>query len=204
MQTAPDDAPVPTATVRQRLGDVTFAAAPTVAFLVVNALGETTAAAVAAAAVVALGAFAWRLYRREPLRKAAPGVLIVAVCASAAAVTGQARGFFLVPTLVPFVVIVVCLATIAVGRPLTGIVLNRIAGGPPSWHQLRSLRRVYTASTAVCVAVNVVNAVVQVVFYRADNPVVLGIAHIATGPVFGVIVAVTLLLARREINTLAH
>jgi hypothetical protein len=48
-------------------------------------------------------------------------------------------------------------------------------------------------------AVNIVNATVQVVFYRADEPIVLGIAHIATGPVFATLVAVTLICARRAI-----
>ena len=49
-------------------------------------------------------------------------------------------------------------------------------------------------------AVNIVNATVQVVFYRADEPIVLGVAHIATGPVFAAIVAVTLICARRVIT----
>lgn len=73
-------------------------AAPTVAFLVANAVTGALVPAVAAAGVVAAAAFGWRLHRREPPHKAVPGVLIVAICAAVAAVTGQARGFFLVPT----------------------------------------------------------------------------------------------------------
>ena len=37
----------------------------------------------------------------------------------------------------------------------------------------------------------------QAVFYLGNNPVVLAAAHIATGPVFAVIAAVTIVLARR-------
>ena len=62
------------------------------------------------------------------------------------------------------------------------------------------LRRVYTITTLVAAAVNVVNAAVQAVFYLGNDPVVLAAAHIATGPVFAVIVAVTIVLARRAIN----
>jgi hypothetical protein len=88
-------------------------------------------------------------------------VLLVAACAGTAALTGEARDFFLVPTLIPFAVILVCLATIAVGRPLTGLALNRLAGGPTDWPRIPRLRRVYTISTLACVAINTVNAVVQ-------------------------------------------
>lgn len=180
--------------------ELLLVAAPTVAFLVANAVTGALVPSVVAAVVAAAAVVGWRSYRREPLRKAVPGLVIVAVCAAVAAVTGQARGFFLVPTLVPFAVMLVCLASVAAGRPLTGIVLNRLSGGPPDWYRVPQLRRVHVMATLVCVAVNVVNAIVQVAFYRADEPVVLGIAHIATGPVFATIVAVTLVFARRAIT----
>jgi hypothetical protein len=38
---------------------------------------------------------------------------------------------------------------------------------------------------------------VQAIFYLGNEPVALAAAHIATGPVFAVIVAVTIVLARR-------
>jgi Protein of unknown function (DUF3159) len=183
--------------IGHRAVELLLAAAPTVAFLVADAVAGSLAPALITAGVVAVAAAGWRLYRRERLRKALPGVLVVAVCAAVAAVTGQARGFFLVPTLVPFAVIAVCLGTLAAGRPLTGILLNRVAGGPSDWRRVPRLRRVHVLATLACVAVNVVNACVQVVFYRADDTLVLGAAHIATGPVFAAIVAVTVVGARR-------
>jgi len=190
----------PAHAVGRRVGELSLVAAPTAAFLVVTVVAGGLVPSVLAAAVVAVAVFGWRRYRRQPLRKAVPGLLIVAVCAVAAAATGQARGFFLVPTLVPFVVVLVCLASIVAGRPLTGIVLNRISGGPPDWYRMLRLRRVHLVATLACVAVNIVNATVQVVFYRADEPIVLGVAHIATGPLFAAIVAVTLVCARRVIT----
>lgn len=111
--------------------------------------------------------------------------------------TGQARGFFLIPALIPFAVIAVCAVSVAAGRPLTGLLLNRVCGGPPDWPAVGPLRRVYTVSTLVAAAINVINAAVQVTFYRADDPLVLAAVHVATGPVFAVLVAITVVSARR-------
>lgn len=171
-------------------------AAPTVAFVAANAVGDLTAGLVTAA-VTAIAAFGWRLYRRQPVRQAVLGLLVVAACAVVAAVTGEARGFFLIPALIPFAVIAVCVTTVLIGRPLTGIVLNRVAGGPANWRSVPRLRRIHTVSTLTCAAVNVVNGALQVIYYRGNQPLVLGAVHIATGPVFAVIVAVTIACVRR-------
>ena len=55
----------------------------------------------------------------------------------------------------------------------------------------------HLVATLVCAAVNVVNGALQVIFYQANQPLVLGALHVATGPVFAVIVAVTIGFARR-------
>jgi hypothetical protein len=196
----PPPAPARSGPVRRAV-DLALTAAPTAAFLTTNAISAALPPALLAAGGVAVAVFGWRIYRRERLRKAFPGVLIVAICAAVAAATGQARGFFLVPTLIPFAVIALCVTTIAIGRPLTGLLLNRIAGGPGNWYGISRLRRVYFISTSTAVAINVVNAAVQVAFYRADEPVVLGAAHVATGPVFAGLVAGTIVFARRAITT---
>ncbi|MFG1807540.1 DUF3159 domain-containing protein [Streptomyces sp. NPDC049040] len=182
--------------LRHKAPGVLIAALPTVAFLVADAAASLTTGLIAAA-VAAVAGFGWRLIRKEKLRQAVIGLATVSVCATVAALTGEARGFFLVPALIPFVVVAVCLASIVVGRPLTGVILNKVSGGPSDWRSEAPLRRVHTVSTWVCVAVNVVNAALQVVYYRGNDPVVLGIVHIATGPVFAAIVAATIVFARR-------
>jgi hypothetical protein len=58
------------------------------------------------------------------LRGALTGLLLVAACAAVAGVTGQERGFFLIPALIPYVVVAVCVASVLAGRPLTGMILN--------------------------------------------------------------------------------
>ena len=179
-----------------RVESAVVAAAPTVAFLVADAVGSLPVA-VGVAAATAVAVFGWRLHRRAGLGSAAIGLVLVAACATVAVVTGQARGFFLIPALIPFAVIAVCVGTVIAGRPLTGLVLNKVIGGPPRWWTRPRLRRVHVVATLACAAVNVVNGALQVVFYQADQPIVLGALHIATGPVFAVIVAVTIGFARR-------
>jgi hypothetical protein len=181
---------------RGRISGLVVTAAPTVVFVVADAMMPLTVALVVAGATAVAG-FAWRLSQRQSLRGALTGLLLVAACAAVAAVTGQERGFFLIPALIPFVVVAVCAGSVLAGRPLTGVILNRVAGGPAQWRDIAPLRRVYVVSTVVCAAVNVVNAAVQTVFYLANEPVVLAAAHVATGPVFAVIVGVTVVFARR-------
>ena len=76
----------------------------TLAFVPVNALAGLHAALLAALGV-AVVAFVGRQYRGEPLRPALVGLLVVAACAAVAAGLGQARGCFLLPATIPFVMI---------------------------------------------------------------------------------------------------
>jgi hypothetical protein len=179
-----------------RVSSTVVAAAPALVFVAADAAGPLDAA-LAAAGGVALAGLGWRAYRRQGVKHALTGLLLVAACAAVAAVTGQERGFFLIPALIPFAVVVVCVGSVLAKRPLTGVLLNRVSGGPAGWREMPALRRVYTASTLACAAVNVVNAALQAVFYVANDPVMLAVVHIATGPVFAVIVAVTVVFARR-------
>lgn len=192
------------AAVRQTWSDphrwvgVGVAAAPTLVFVAVSAFADLNPAIVAAGATALLG-LGLRLVRRDPLRSALVGILIVAACATAATVTGEARGFFLLPAMIPFAVVVVCLVTILVRRPLTGLLLNKVTGGPPDWYDNRGLRRVHLGATWAAIGINVVNAVVQVIFYVANDTAVLAVAHIATGPIFATLVAVTVVAVRKTL-----
>jgi hypothetical protein len=177
---------------------VGVAAAPTIVFVVMTAAWALYPAIIGAG-VTAIAGLVVRLARRESLRSAVIGVLIVGVCAAVAAVTGQARGFFLLPAMIPFVVILVCLITIVVRRPLTGLLLNKVTGGPANWNQYRPLRRVHLTATWAAIGINTVNAVLQVIFYTRNDTIVLAVAHIATGPAFATLVAVTIVAARRNL-----
>jgi uncharacterized protein DUF3159 len=177
---------------------IVVAAAPSLAFVLVNVVASLYPAIIAAAVTAAAG-LGYRLARRQSPRSALAGILIVAVGAILAAVTGEARGFFLVPTLIPFAVILICLATMIARRPLTGLILNRVTGGPPDWYRDPALRRVHLIATGAALAINVINATVQAIFYGRGDTVVLAVAHAATGPVFATLVAVTVVAVRRTL-----
>jgi hypothetical protein len=174
-------------------------AAPAVAFVVITPLGGLTAG-LAGAGLTAVGVFLLRLARREPLGGAVAGLALVGLCALGAGLTGEERGFFLLPTALPAVVLLVCVGSVVVRRPLTGVLLNRLAGGPSSWRHDRHLRRVYDVTTLIAVGVNVVNVALQLFFYAADQTAVLAVAHAATGPVFAALVAGTLVAVRRRLT----
>lgn len=179
-----------------RLSGLIEATAPTIVFVLVNARTSLYPALVAAGAT-AIASFAYRLSRRQPLRRTAVGLVIVGASAAVAAVTGQARGFFLLGVLLPFAIIAVCVVSILARRPLTGLILNRVAGGPVDWYAMPRLRRVHMIATLACVALSVVNATLQAIFYLADVTFLLAAEHVAAITAFATILAVTIVFARR-------
>ncbi|MDT7771210.1 MAG: hypothetical protein QOC67_134 [Pseudonocardiales bacterium] len=131
----------------------------------------------------------------------AVGPLIAGACAAIAVFTGEARAFFLVPILIPFVAIAICLTSLLVRRPLAGLLLNRIAGGRPGWPEDPRLVRLYSVATLVCIAVNVVNFAVQISLFYADQTGWLAVAHIVSPVLFGVVMVGTIVLARRVLGS---
>jgi Protein of unknown function (DUF3159) len=175
---------------------IAVAAAPTVAFVIANTFGGLMWAFIALA-VSAPVAFGVRLARRESLRAALIGLVIAAVCALVAALTGEARGFFLLPTLLPAGWTLLFLGSVLVGRPLTGVALNRLAGGPRDWRHNAPLRRVYTATTWAAAGICFVNFVLRVVLYITEQLAVLAAVEVATVPVPFALAAFTVPAARR-------
>ncbi|MBW0121245.1 SDR family oxidoreductase [Pseudonocardia oceani] len=172
---------------------------PTVAFVVGNGLGGLPWAFIALA-VAAPAAFGVHLVRREPVRAAAVGLVVAAVCALVAALAGEARAYFLVPTLLPVAWTLVFLGSVLVGRPLTGVALNRLAGGPRDWRRHAPLRRVYTITSLVAAAIALVNAVVRAGLYLADQLAVLAVVEVAVIPVPFAVAASTVVAARRAVR----
>jgi hypothetical protein len=172
------------------------AAAPTIAFVAVEAVAGLGTALVALA-VTAVLACAVRLARREPPGAAVAGVLVAAVCAGVAAVAGEARAFFLPTTLLPAVFVAAHVVSLIARRPLMGIVVNPLVGGPSAWREHRELRRVYTVSTLVILVMAGANLLVRVLFYLESQLAVLAAIQVGVPALFAVHFAVTVVLARR-------
>jgi hypothetical protein len=186
-----------------RSGGVTgivVAAAPAVAFVVADALGGLTWAFVALA-VAAPVAFGVRLARRESLRGALVGLAVAGVCAAVAAFSGEARAFFLLPTLIPAALGVFFLGSVLVRRPVTGMLFNRLVSGPADWREHPRLLRVYTLTTLAGVVLHALNLALRGVAYLANQTAVLAALGVAAVPMFAALAAATLIAARRAITT---
>ncbi|MBB2903250.1 hypothetical protein FHR75_004092 [Kineococcus radiotolerans] len=184
----------------QRVGGpvgLASAAAPTIAFVVADAAAGLVPALIALL-VTAVAACVVRLVRRESPGAAAAGLLVAAVCAGVAAVTGQARGFFLPAMVVPVLFVLAYTASLLARRPLMGFVVNPLAGGPRTWRTHRPLRRLYTASTVVGLGLAGLTLAARVVFYLADQPAALAVVQVASTTSFALHFAATVVLARRS------
>ena len=187
--------------VLDRMARVLSLVLPTIAFMALDAVAGLGIAAIGAVAVAAVIS-GWRLLRRESGWQAVIGLLLAGSCALVAALTGQPRGFFLVPMAVPLLALVVCVASVSVGRPLTGIVGNRLVGGPARWWRISPLRRRYSSTTLAIAGFSLVSLVVQVVLYQANQPGWLAVTHIAAAPMWLGVTAIVLLLGRRAVSRL--
>ncbi|MBX9245822.1 DUF3159 domain-containing protein, partial [Actinotalea ferrariae] len=138
-----------------------------------------------------------RIARREPTGAAVGGVVVAAVCATVAAVAGEARAFFLPTMALPAVFVIAYLVAFAAGRPLAGLMVNRVAGGPRDWVRHPALRRVYLVSSLIGLAMASANLVGRVAFYVADDPGALAAIQVGAMTAFALHFAVTLVVARR-------
>jgi hypothetical protein len=175
------------------------AAAPTIAFVSADAAAGLEMA-FAALAVTAVVACLVRLARRESPGAAVAGLVVAGVCAAVAALAGEARAFFLPTMVVPAIFVLVYVISLAAGRPLMGIMINPLTGGPRHWRQHSALRRTYTVSSLIGLTMAAANLLVRIVFYLADQPGILAAIQVGATSLFAVHFAVTLVVARRVVS----
>ena len=116
---------------------------PTVAFIVANAI-DGLRTGIWAALGTAFLVFLLRLVRRESVQQAVSGLFGVGIAVAIAAASGQARDFFVVGILRNAVVGVILLGSIALRRPLVGVIAEFLAPshlGAMAAHRLPGLRR---------------------------------------------------------------
>jgi len=177
---------------------IAAAALPTAAFVAANSIGGLNWAFIALAVATPV-AFGIRIARREPVRAAVVGLVIAGVCAAVAALSGDARAFFLIPTVIPAVGMVVSLGSLLIRRPLTAPVLNRLANGPRDWRHHPALRRVYTITTWFAVAFFGINFVLRLVAYLAEQLAILTVLEVAAAPAGLALAAFSIVAARRAV-----
>lgn len=186
-----DPHPAPTGpTIAEAVGGplgIAEATLPFIAFTVVwTATGQdeiTTAAIVAVAISGVLAGL--RLLRRESTQFAISGLVGVAIGAFVAARTGEASGFFLPGILINAGWITLYLGSIAIRRPLLGLVISRFTGEGTAWRTDRDRYRRYQLASWVWVGVFGTRLAIQVPLYLSDAVGPLAVAKIVTGiPLF--------------------
>lgn len=177
-------------------------AVPTVVFIVVN-VASSLRAAIWSAVGAALLLTIYRLIRRQSIQQAVSGLFGVLVAAVIAARTGHARDYFLFGIWTSFAYAVPFAVSVAVRRPLVGVLWEFLDPSPPDpddrpWHKRRGLFAAYAWSTVAVTAVFLARGGVQAALYHRDATGWLAAARIAMGyPLFIAAVGLSFWLVRR-------
>jgi hypothetical protein len=160
-----------------------ISALPTVVFVAVNAFAGLRPAVIAAVASAAAAAL-YRLARKESLQQAGGSLIGVVIAALIVARTGQARDYFLVGILTSFAYAAVFAGSIAIRRPLVGVIwefLDPSATGGRPWRRVRPLLRAYDKATAAALLLFGSRAVVQTSLFQRNATGWLAAARLAMG-----------------------
>jgi hypothetical protein len=174
-------------------------ALPTVAFIVVYTITSETNPSAAAAVGLALVLAAARVVRRDSPRNALSGLVGVAFAAFIATRSGRAENFFLPGLLANAAYAAAFLGSIALRRPLVGILVEHLGHGHPGWRENPVLVRGYNQASLLWAGLFIVRIVVQLPLYLAGAVVALGVARTAMGlPLFALGIWLTWLMIRRH------
>ena len=154
--------------------------APGVTLVVIDTfapLGWAIVGALGAAAAVAV----LRKARGQTLRQAGLGLIGLGGAAALAAITGDAKTYFLPGILLNAFWALVTIVSIIIGRPLLGYVIALIDRGYAHWQNEAGLRRAATIATAMWATVFTLRACVQGYLYTHDHVHWLAPARLSMG-----------------------
>ncbi|MEA2130305.1 MAG: hypothetical protein QOJ85_3196 [Solirubrobacteraceae bacterium] len=173
---------------------------PAVAFVVAyTASGSDTNTAAAVAVGLALVLAVARLVRRESPQHALSGLIGVGFAAFIATRSGKAENFFLPGLLANAAYASAFLISLAVRRPLVGIIVTKLDGEDGRWREDPRRMRAFARATWMWAGLFLLRLLIQLPLYLAGAVVALGVARTALGlPVFGLGLWLTWLLVRRS------
>ena len=164
-------------------------------------LYPAAAAAVGTGVLVALV----RAARRQPLRPAFGGFVGVAVAATLAARSGEARDFFLADIWWYFTAATVLTVSILLRRPLVGVLWSASRGVGMWWRHDRTSRRRYDIATAVLAAVFATRFIVMQRLYDGNEVGWLTVSKIALNyPLWAAALVVAVWAGRGADHRLGH
>jgi hypothetical protein len=201
MVDTPHREPAPALNLREAVGGplgMAETSLPAVAFVVAYTVsGSNTNTAAAVAVALALVLTVARLARRESPRHALSGLVGVAFAAFVATRSGRAEDFFLPGLLANALYASAFLVSLAVRRPLVGIIVTKLDGEDDRWRDDPRRMRAFVRATWLWAGVFLLRLVVQLPLYLAGAVVALGVAKTAMGlPVFGLALWLSWLLVR--------
>ncbi|WP_260855589.1 DUF3159 domain-containing protein [Curtobacterium sp. 9128] len=174
---------------------------PGFAFLVVYAVTKELVPSVVIPVVVGLVFVVLRLVQRQSLAMSFAGILGVAISAGLALITGKAESNFIPGIVINLVCLLVLLVTLAIRRPLIGLVVGLLAqgedGGPMDWRSDPAKRRVLTVATWMWAGLFALRLVIEIPLYlTAQVELLAGIKLITGVPLYAALLWVTWLLVR--------
>jgi hypothetical protein len=173
---------------------------PVVAFIVAYTVsGSDTNTAAAVAVGLALVLSVARLVRRQSPIHALSGLIGVGFAAFIATRSGRAEDFFLPGLLANVAYASAFLISLAVRRPLVGIIVASLDGEGSEWRSDPLRVRAFVRATWLWAVLFMLRLAAQLPLYLAGAVVALGVVKTAMGlPLFGIGVWLTWLLVRRH------
>lgn len=142
-----------------------------------------------------------RLYKRQTLQFAFSGVIGVAFGAYVANRTGNAEDFFLPGILINAASALAYLISIAVRRPLLGLIVSTLTGEGKSWYEDPVRRRAYTRASWIWVGLFSFRLSIQLPLYLSGSVGILAVAKVITGlPLFALGLWLSYVLLRPTIG----
>ncbi|MFA5606315.1 MAG: DUF3159 domain-containing protein [Leucobacter sp.] len=177
---------------------------PATIYLIAYVVTRDARVSAIAPLVLAVGAFLWRVVRREPLQGAISGLLGVIVCVAVTLFTGRGEDYFLPGFWINGAWIVAHTVSLLVGWPLIGLLLGFLRGSLTAWRKVPVLRRAAVWCTLLWIAMFSARLAVQLPLYfaaQAGDPAAtdaLGLARLLMGiPLFALAALLTWLVLGR-------
>lgn len=170
-------------TLLEQMGGISgliYSSVPVLVFVLLNSLFGLTVAiwgSLGSAALITVV----RVVRKEPLQPAISGFFGVGIAAFIAYRTGSAKGFFLFGIWASLVYGSVFLVSMAMRRPLVGVLWSFINGHGMAWRADRKAMFAYQLATLTWVAVFAARFIVQRWLYNEDQTGWLAFTRLAMG-----------------------
>ncbi|CAN5516159.1 hypothetical protein BH11ACT8_BH11ACT8_35070 [soil metagenome] len=150
------------------------AAVPLAGYLVGYVLGGPATGAVAAVVAALVVAVARRMHG-DPVRMVVTATVVVILCAGLAARTGEGRSFFVLELAANLGALLLCAASLAVHRPVTGSLARRAGLETRGWRTDPARYAVHRKVTLLWLGLWALHVVVLVPLYAFDQVVVLAV-----------------------------